>query len=398
MHKYCNPLKKSILANKSSTELNLILRNIKLGKKHLEQNLNKTQLNELVNAGKEKIKDPRFKADLEEKSGSFLRIFITIVTSFLGIWTGLMDFLSNGQSSHLQFYSVFFITLIMGIVFGLFSYRYVVGKAKEARIQENLINLQIRIIGLMTRKKYRLAKKFEEKLARQLKELNMDEADLTIARLFWSEQATRSSMKHIVDRLHNVITKVKKETALLYLGYAITQITKILQKEVTLGECRQQSTINDKSDMMAVLTKAISTAPKPSLRLSVWLASNLRTFIIGIIPFLLGTFGASFIFLNTMPNLLKTLGLVNPSPFISSPVFKYLMLGIAILFILYLGISQFREFYRSYLRSKIVERSQIELIEKELKYFILAKHVSHLGSFFHFMRGIVEYIKLAVKP
>lgn len=387
-------------------QLNCALKNLKGGKNYLLALIGKRNFCKLLQKGKIQPHDSHLYADIEEKSGNALRMVITVFTSGLGIWMGLADFLASGHRSWQQLLWASGASVLIGILLSFLSYHFAAKRAREAVLQKKLINLQSVFLNMMIDKIDKKISGTKNRLYKDLSSLD-DKLDFSHYILFFEENDKVKLSKIGKEILAMLRQKMRNELNLLtatspFSQYLFNNIFKQFKKIIIIN----MKNSPDKCFLISRAGKQEQNNPqlifklpqhftKSNVTFISWLIGSSLGIFLETIPVFVGTFAAFFLFLNGLPDTLKKLGYDNVTAYFDNPWTKYGSLAFAILFVVYLGASQAKFSYKSYLRSKNIEDAREKVAEKEVKYACLHRRYRLSNKFSRTLKVLLSMLTLS---
>lgn len=372
---------------KSMTPAELIIleQHLKLGTPHLKQHLTKSELQCLLSSfSTYPSQMPKKEENNIEISGNLSRLLNTIFTAIFGAWMGYCAFLGLHLGSQ---WVLLFVVILCGIMGGFFGYQ-VIKFTKQQRV-EAVNNEKIKLLQVDILKK--IDQKRREEIDTLIQQINTLFTDLGLPPLFKKEaffdlKLAKQSKKMISDWIEVAEGMGKKKLETCVSGLNLKELT---EEWIKINEELRQNAISffvEKEELNVIhsqpqnkaervldpsIKKLISTLPKKTEQLSFWNSRNFRSFLVELLPTVLGGFSSLSVYLKGIPTLLKTFGYERAVLFLTNPKVKMVEFIMALLITLFFGFSLFYARRNTFKRNENLEKVSKNIIQREASLTVL---------------------------
>lgn len=356
------------LKNLSIAELQNMQKHLRLGLPHLKTYLTPAQFSELLNNIKLNSAQHNYlRPSGSEKSGSFSLVVNTLITGFFGAWLGMASFLEIGLGSKLTLLTVTIISTLVSGILGYYNFELTKKQGYEAIVKQKLLTMQRQILHIIIKKRYQLIHKNTHYLWRKL--LNLVPEIIEQPQEFSQKNMRYLPMAFwahkIIKSIQIMLNKLPEYSFFTLCEHKLLSIKSSLQKYTYKNQILT-SPPTFKSGIEA-LTQPVAMNSKLDLTPGAWWQHNFPYLIVSFLPAIFGAFGSMFVYLDGLPKLTQTFRIFQNINLYKTPMVKMIALFLAIILTLYLGYAAFQTNRKSYLRSRILGKTQQKIIKLELR-------------------------------
>ncbi|MFN7095401.1 MAG: hypothetical protein ACK4M7_08560, partial [Burkholderiales bacterium] len=305
--------------------------------------------------------------------------------------------------------------------FGYAAYKMVANQVKKAMDQQKLVNLELRILKLIIRKKQILIENSINYLNNSLKELQKNVSLTTeeIKAPAENNLSTNTEIENWLKRLSYILKKQidslqNDEIYIFYINELkniMSSLKNSLAKNFPINEKENKNlhipsltaSMNQKMSFIEILTNPNIASPKSPIKKTSWLKTNIIPLLIGLIPTILGGFGSIFVYVDGIPKTLEHLGFHQLDSYISNPTVKIMELAVALIITIYFGVSYVHSNRKAFKRSqqlqitqKLVTNEESTDIEVNTKLNLIKKlktQIRKVKYIFKILKKIKTYLK-----
>lgn len=369
---------KTKLEDFSLSQLNILLKHLRLGPDHLKLILTPKQLHDFFNWPDLKSQKEEISADKIEKLGNMSLIINTILTSTFGAWMGLSGCLGCGLGS---FKMLLFISILAFFVSGLTGYmslKTTQHQANDAIFNHAISQFELHVLKVINQKieERQKAVSFylhtavvilansKEEFAERRNNLfkNMSDAyewyenlmNVLKARLETSDEKTIDIYENQTQRISFLLKKTiaKYFSILENIAHANQNKERRLQIMPTLP-------------FLKILTNYSTGFSKYREQKS---SSGIKSpaksqLFIGIIPTIWGGFASMFVFVGGIPNIARELDFVGLASVLTTPLARTVEITLAGFITCYFAFAFLYSYRKSWQRQRVLAE-----IEKDIAY------------------------------
>jgi hypothetical protein len=349
----------NVLDDFNITQLNGILKNVKLGSQHLRSWLTHHEYQRLLGIGQlTKEQKKALKADIEEKSGNTARILNTLLTSILGFWIGVSDLMDAWSKPTTEIIFIVAFCVAAAVFIGNLAYRFVDREAKAAIDQIKLANFQRQIIGTIIQHREAALKKLSTFVDQQLSDKK--------APLWRHGEQQEDTEQYIIKKLQHLRDKLLESDYQPYKPL-LSSLTELLESLSESHKKKQLATLG-KGDLQTLTEPNLSAATsRPKKTFWQWLSENKMKAFLDTLPVMVGTAASLFVFSLGVPSAAEKLGFHRFKGLLSIGNVKILAITMTIAITIYFGISQCKFLYRAFKRNAELEATRRKITNAEEK-------------------------------
>lgn len=416
---------KTKLEDFSLSQLNILLKHLRLGQDHLTLLLTPKQLDELFKwCDLEDDQKNQISTDKLETSGNMSLIINTILTSTFGVWIGLSGCLECGLGSFkMLMYISIFAFFISGLT-GYLSLQTTKKQAQRAISNQVILQFQLRVLKLINKKieEQQQSAAFYLHTAIVILENKREEPNKNIKNinLFQNTSEAYKWYEKLMELLNFHLEQVHDENAAQIYENQIQRISFLIKKTIAKyfnilenlvaarSNVKRRMQIMPTLPFLKILTTASFEIPKyRSLIPSSWSKANINQLIIGVIPTIWGSFASMFVFVGGIPNIVRELDMLWLFTILTTPLARIVEITLAGIVTCYFAFAFLYSYRKSWQRQQLFEEIQTEisheeaqLLENNHKLDMLYKvkmHVQKLISIFAVVKKIDQNLESAIK-
>lgn len=412
---------KTKLEDFSLSQLNILLKHLRLGQDHLKLLLTPKQLQELFKwCDLEEGHKKQISTNKVETFGNMSLIINTILTSTFGAWMGLSGCLECTLGSFKMLMLISVIAFFISGLIGYISLRTTKYQALQAISNQVIHQFELRVLKMIN-------KKIEEQqhmvafylhtatviLENKREESNENKNHLN---LFKGTAEAYQWYEKLMDLLNLRLQEVTDpKTAEIYQNQ-IQRISFLIKKTIAkyfnILENLIAAKRNEKRRLQIMPTlpflKILTTASfgfqkYRTLIPSSWFRKHFNQLIIGIIPTIWGGFASMFVFVSGIPNIARELDFVWLSVLLTTPFARVIQITLAVLITCYFAFAFLYSSRKSWQRQEFLQAIEKEiaheeacLLENNHKLDMLYKvkmHVQKLISIFTVVKKIDQNLE-----
>lgn len=408
---------KSQLEDFSLSQLNILLKHLRLGLDHLKLILTPKQLEQLFKwCDLEENQKKQISTDRIETLGNMSLIINTILTSTFGVWLGLSGCLQCGLGSFKMLMSISILAFFISGLTGYISLQTTKHQARKAISNQVIHQFQLRVLKLINAKVEgkQHASAFYLHTAIVILENNKEEAsdNKNDFLSFRNTQEAYHWYEKLMSLLNFHLEEVNDEnTAKIYenqIHRISFHIKKTIAKYFSILENLVAAKKNEKRRLQMMTTlpflKILTTASNgfPKYRpASSWM--NINQLLIGIIPTIWGSFSSMFVFVGGIPTIAGELDLLWLSSLLTTPLARIFEITLAGLITCYFAFAFLYSSRKSKQREQLVEEIEKDINQEETRLlennhrldmlYKIKMHVQKLISIFAVVKKIDQNLK-----
>lgn len=319
------------LENLSSTDLLLLQKHIKLGKKHLSTCLSQAEIEAIFQSVSLSLSTKEELATSKlELAGQASLVFNTIFTGAIGFWLGLSQLLHWNLASPFPLIAVLLFSFSMGCFIGFQSIRVRRKMMKELIDHRKLKSFEMQILKMIHQKR-------EKEYAKTLDQLNV----------LLQDQKIDVSPEALLDPS---LDFQKMSGSPMTASQFIAEVRNLLEKKNQAG-----------LGVFEKIAKKLSHCPfHPHLSLRGWIQSNIRRLIMELFPTLFGGAASLFVYIGGFRTETEAMGSFAWIAFLERTEIKIFQLLFVFLITSYFAFTFFILNKKSFKRDQ--EKSKIETL------------------------------------
>jgi hypothetical protein len=372
---------KSELSQLTPSELLLLQKHLKLGKKHLLRRLNDEEISYLF--GLEKID-----LQTQKKLGVYAPEFLgnmslalnSIFTAILGTWSGMSGLLKFKLSLPIFFSLLAFCTLIGGWI-GFNHYKLIKKTTDDALEKEKSRVVEIQILKILNHQR-------KAEINRKIVEINEILQCLKIEGI-----ELLDSLNHQLNDYEiclNWLNQTEKALKELHSDELSTDVffAEIEKTKTLLQEQLLENSKRKEGAVVEILRKLGAAPIQPHVSIQNWLKSNFRNLIVSLTPVIFGGFSSLFVYLGGAPKLAEETGLSNLASFLGNPEVKYIELAIAACITVYFSLAFLYVNHHAFKRDQELAKTEVLLDREETKLDLLDDKLLKIKQIAEFMKPL----------
>lgn len=357
-------LKDFQLQHLKQSHLILLQKHIELGQDHLQSLLSQEGVEELCSLD---LLNPKAEKEVEasptELAGTFTKSFHGILTATLGAWLGLNGFMGYFLTSKTLYQTVMLISVILGIVIGIWNFRFNKREIEKRVEKRELQDIQLYILDFLNHKRAKELKEKSDEINHMLKTLQMNEANHLENINVEEFKNPKVSLKWL-RQLELVIAERE--------SHEDPEIALLFQDEICAMKEKIKKTLNiedqekkNKENIHPILEPLIH-APLPTIKKKKsWVRTNWTSLLMSSIPLLYGTFGSISSYLNNTHKLTQQVQWKEMHAFLTDPYMRQVQLVVAIVITIYFTFSFLNTNRKKFYRDQEIDKTQDLIIKKQ---------------------------------
>lgn len=305
------------------------------------------------------------------KSGKAALTINTILSSTLGAWMGLYDFLNSTQESRIELFAILIFAVIICSLIGYISFHSSNEENSKNIRAQKINNLKICCGKIILKKRKLLVFYSINKCNMILEDFYKNNNWESGMCLYLKANSTNNDRQVIKNLLCNYI---KKQIPVFEMvrHYTLCAYTKKNEKKT-----------HEKSDQcFRALTKAPQGDTKSSDQFFSWAQKNKKNILITFLPVLFGAFASSFVYLVGVPHIVEQYNILAIDNALKTKTIKWLSLTVILCITIYFSYISVHSIYRSYKRNVRLTKSEKKFSRIETEIIQITRSTSSLKKLF----------------